>query len=654
MTTETQQPGRPYPLGASWQPDGINFAVFAPRAQRLWLCLFDAHGIETRIALTEQTQGIWHGLVAGLTAGQRYGFRADGESNPDQGLWFNPAKLLLDPYATALTGSVEPHPSLYAFDDTDSAPFLPKALTPSVEPFDWQGHETVRPSTSPPLVYELHVKGFSQQNPAVPEAWRGTFLGVSHPASVAHLTSLGVTAVQLMPCFAFMTERRLAELGLRNYWGYNPVGYFAPEPRYAVADAVEEFKVMVRALHQAGIEVIMDVVYNHSAEANRHGPLLNFKGLANDVYYRHPEPSPGDYVDYSGCHNSLDLSQNATLRLVLDSMRYWRTQFCVDGFRFDLAVSLGRERDAFSNQSAFFKAVYQDPVLAGCRLIAEPWDLGPDGYRVGQFPAGWLECNDAFRDTVRRFWRGDAWQLNDFIDVFSGSPRRFGNSPQSPQQRSQSLNLITYHDGYTLVDWVSYEQRHNEANGEDNRDGHGENFSRNWGVEGPTSDPLIQAQRRRMQRNMLATLLLSPGPAHLLGGDELSRSQNGNNNAYCQDNELSWFDWPHADSGLLEFVQQCVRLRQELQLNQGKRRWFRYDGQAVEGDPGQADNAIALIVNGDKTAYLLFNATPQSITFNLDFCRARLQLSTGDISDSDAIETTGTVPAWTLAVLQSD
>lgn len=646
------QPGKPYPLGASRQDEGINFAVYSPQARRLELCLFDAEGRQRCVDLPGRSGDVWHGWVPGLGGGHRYGFRSHGDNQPDRGLCFNPAKLLIDPYAQALSAPVEPHSSLYPGQEAiDSADAVPKALTPSADDFDW--HNSPRPNTpwSKTVLYEVHVKGFSQQNPAIPAELRGTYLGLAHPASLAHLTALGITAVQLMPCFAFMTERRLAEMGLHNYWGYNPVAWFAPEPSYAVNDAVTEFKTMVRALHQAGLEVIMDVVYNHSAEANQQGPLLNLKGLANGDLYRHPEHHPGDYLDFTGCHNSLDISHPATLQLVMDSLRHWRRHYRIDGFRFDLAVSLGRDPEAFSSQAAFFRTLYQEPTLAGCKLIAEPWDLGPDGYRVGQFPDGWVECNDFYRDVMRRFWRGDGGQLSGFIEAFAGSAARYRGG-------SQSLNLVTYHDGFTLADLVSYQQRHNLANGEDNRDGHGDNASCNWGAEGPTDDPNIQAQRRRSQRNLLATLLLTPGPVHLLGGDEIGRSQAGNNNAYCQDNALSWFNWADPDNDLAVFVRDCIALRRELEpvlSNRSAWQWLLADGTpAAHTGLDQRHNVVVL--KASSALALLFNASAETVGFSLEPTFKQLRLSSDPQTtlvptDNQAPWTLG---PWTMAVIQTE
>jgi len=652
MNTELQcQTGRPYPLGATWQPEGTNFAVYCPKASRVLLCLFDEHGQEQQQELTERSGAVWHGLIVDLPIGQRYGFRVDGEWRPEQGLWFNPAKLLIDPYAQALTTSLTSHPSFYATDPgTDSAPFLPKAITQGPDNFDWQDSQPPQTPWSKTLIYELHVKGFTQRHPDIPDALRGRYLGIAHPVSLDYLTSLGVTAVQLMPCFAFMTEQRLADIGLTNYWGYNPVGFLAPEPGYAVDDAVAEFKTMVRALHQAGIEVIMDVVYNHSAEGNQHGPVLNLKALANGDYYRQPEQQPSDYLDHSGCGNSLDLGQDATLRLVMDSLRHWRQQYHIDGFRFDLAASLGREAEAFSNQASFFKVVQQDPHLAGCKLIAEPWDLGPEGYQAGQFPVGWVECNDAYRDTLRRFWRGDDYQMPAFIDAINGSPQRFGEQLSG----SRSLNLITYHDGYTLADLVSYEQRHNEANGEDNRDGHGDNFSRNWGVEGNATDADIIKLRRRTQRNLLASLLLSPGPIHLLGGDELGRTQAGNNNAYCQDNELSWLDWDTKDEALISFVQRCIALRNTGLVDTNAAKEYRLANGQMLNQSGDPSEFKAVAIKLSETLWLLCNAAEKPQPFLLKAGDWQLLLT----SDSEGVSSGGNhqnecvLSPWSLAVIQ--
>lgn len=566
--------GKPHPMGASIQDDGINFAVYSPLARNVMLCLFDEQDNETeRLNLPARSGDIWHGFLPELASGVRYGFRAEGDFLPDQGFMFNPNKLLLDPYAVAISKPFEPDGTLYAHDmanlnsmspsDLDSGRAMPKALTPSQNGFDWQ--DTAKPDTPWPLtvIYETHVKGFSQRHPNVPEELRGTYLGLAHEASINHLKELGITAVQLMPCFAYMTEPRLAELGLTNYWGYNPVSFFAPDPRYAVADAVTEFKTLVRNLHQAGIEVIMDVVYNHTAEAALLGPTLNHKALHGLQFYRHREGDFGHFVDTTGCGNSVNLNQQFPLTLVMDSLRHWLTEYQVDGFRFDLAASLGREIWDFSPGAAFFKAVSQDPLIRHCKLIAEPWDIGRGGYQLGKFPEDWYECNDRYRDTLRRFWRGDSGVLPEFATRLMGSRDLLKKGSLS---FSTSLNYVTYHDGFTLQDLVSYNERHNAANCEHNLDGHGNNLSHNWGVEGPTDDPDIEALRRQIKRNFIASVLLSQGAVHLLGGDEIGRTQAGNNNAYCQDNEISWYDWEHTDDDLFRFMQQCIRLRHSSSL----------------------------------------------------------------------------------------
>lgn len=568
------QTGKPHPMGASAQEGGVNFAVYSPLARNVILCLYDEQDNETeRMNLPARSGDVWHGFLPDTAPGTHYGFRAEGEFHPDQGLVFNPHKLLLDPYATAISKPFEPDDSLFAHEtdnltglslsETDSGRHMPKGLTPTADSFDWQNSRNPETPWSQTVIYETHVKGFSMRRPDVPEALRGTYLGLAQKGSIAHLQELGVTAVQLMPCFAFMSEPRLVSLGLVNYWGYNPVSFFAPDPRYAVVDAVNEFKVMVRTLHQAGIEVIMDVVYNHTAESSLLGPMLNHKALHGLEFYRHQSDNFGHFIDNTGCGNSVNLNQQYPLTLVMDSLRHWLTEYQVDGFRFDLASSLAREEWDFSPNSAFFKAVSQDPVVRHCKLIAEPWDIGRGGYQLGQFPENWYECNDRYRDTLRRFWRGDAGVLPEFATRVMGSRDLLEKGSLSI---STSLNYVTYHDGFTLEDLVSYNERHNAANREHNLDGHGNNLSHNWGVEGATDDPEILAQRGQIKRNLIASLMLSQGAVHLLGGDEIGRSQGGNNNAYCQDNEISWYDWDHADDTLFSFVQQCIRIRQSSSL----------------------------------------------------------------------------------------
>ncbi|MHA7881308.1 MAG: glycogen debranching protein GlgX [Saccharospirillum sp.] len=649
------EPGKPFPMGATAHNGGMNFAVYSPHATQIWLCLFDDKDQETqRQPLPARTGDVWHGFMPGLGGGVRYGYRAEGDFKPEHGLLFNPNKVLIDPYATALSAPVEPHSSLYTHNladhqhlsasTSDNTQHIAKALTPQNTPFDWQ--ETTRPETPWPqtVIYELHVKGFSQLNPDVPEALRGTYLGLAHEASIRHLKALGITTVQLLPCLAFMTEPRLAKAGLTNYWGYNPVCFLAPEPRYAIEDAVSELKTAVRELHRAGIEVILDVVYNHTAESEPYGPTLSHKGLhAADFYRVHPD-NMLHYIDNTGCGNSVNTHNLYPMTLVMDSLRHWLNEYQVDGFRFDLAASLGREAWDFSNQAAFFKAVAQDPVVRHCKLIAEPWDIGRGGYQLGHFPEQWYECNDRFRDCARHFWRGDAGKLSELATRLMGSRDLLKKGSHA---FSSSVNYVTYHDGFTLHDLVSYNERHNEANQERNLDGHGHNISHNWGVEGPTDDQTLIAFRRQMKRNFFATMLLSQGAIHLLGGDEIGRTQRGNNNAYCQDNAISWLDWEAQDAALYRFVQQCIAIRQSCSLfhdlifsaeqlidrpaSSDKVHWYNPSGYAMEirdwQDPQSRcvgvllstdiENPAINLHKCDEYYLLLINAGTESIDFTL-------------------------------------
>ncbi|MCH8551640.1 MAG: glycogen debranching protein GlgX [Natronospirillum sp.] len=563
--------GRPFPLGAQPDAEGCNFAVYSPFASGMTLCLFDAEGRETdKLPMTERSGNVWHIRVDGIRPGQAYGFRAEGAFDPPKQLYFNPAKLLLDPYAQALSRPAEFHPSMStlvrgsAHDacPEDSASAMPKGLVVDHSDFDWEGDQLLHTPWNQTIVYETHVRGISKQHPDVPPEHQGTYLGMAHPAVILHLQQLGVTAVQLLPIQSFMPEPRLTDMALTNYWGYNPINWFAPDPRYATRDAVNEFKTLVRTLHQAGIEVIMDVVYNHTAESDAKGCTLNLLGLNAEQSYRFTHDGTR-FINDTGCGNTVNVHQTATLKLIMDSLRFWVETYHIDGFRFDLAVTLGREQRHFSPYSAFFKVLAQDPLLSRVKLIAEPWDIGPSGYQLGQFPDHWYECNDRYRDIVRAFWRGDEGLLPDFCTRLMGSRDLL---QKGVRDFSSSLNYITYHDGYTLEDLVSYEQRHNELNGEDNQDGHGHNLSANHGIEGPTDDPDILALRQRQKRNLLATLMLSQGAVHMLGGDELGRTQQGNNNAYCQDNPISWYDWDSTDDSLVAFVQRLVRIRQSSSL----------------------------------------------------------------------------------------
>ncbi|WP_142848768.1 glycogen debranching protein GlgX [Telmatospirillum sp. J64-1] len=563
-------PGHPYPLGATWDGKGVNFALFSAHAEQVELCLFDPRGQreQERILLTEYTDEVWHCYLPDIRPGQLYGYRVYGPWDPLRGHRFNHHKLLLDPYAKALTGEFKWHDAVFgyrpnssradlSFDRRDSARYMPKGRVVDTA-FTWADDKRPGHPWPSSVIYEAHVKGLTMNHPGVPAELRGTFLGLSQPAVLDHLVSLGVTAIELLPVHAMIDERPLVDRGLRNYWGYNSIGFFAPDQRYRQDSAHREFKSMVQRLHEAGIEVILDVVYNHTAEGNHLGPSLSFKGIDNASYYR---LVPGDeryYDNYSGCGNTLNLRHPRVLQMVMDSLRYWVEEMHVDGFRFDLAPALARERDSFDPGSGFFDAVRQDPVLSKVKLIAEPWDLGSDGYRLGGFPPGWAEWNGRYRDTLRRFWRGEGGLIGDLASRFTGSSDMFHWGGRRPWA---SINFVTAHDGFTLRDLVTYNQKHNEANGEENRDGERENHSWNCGTEGPTKDPKILALRARQQRNLLASLLLSQGVPMLLAGDEIGNSQRGNNNAYCQDNQIGWINWQDADEDLLAFTRRLLKLR---------------------------------------------------------------------------------------------
>lgn len=582
-------PGKPYPLGATYDGAGTNFSLFSEVAERVELCLFDDFDQEVRIDLPEVSGFCWHGYLPDIQPGQRYGFRVHGPWAPEQGHRCNPSKLLLDPYAKAVEGQVEWNEAVfpYYFDDPegpanskDSAPFVPRCVVAQPH-FDWSDESRLRIPEHETVIYELHVKGFTAQHPDVPPELRGTYAGLAHNASIEYLKRLGVTTVELMPTHQFIHDGHLLQKGLRNYWGYNSIAYLAPHNEYASDKrpgmVVAEFKQMVKALHQAGIEVIMDVVYNHTAEGNHMGPVLSFKGIDNSAYYRTVAEDQRYYMDYTGTGNSLNMRHPHVLQLIMDSLRYWILEMHVDGFRFDLASTLARELHDVDRLSAFFDIIQQDPVISQVKLIAEPWDIGDGGYQVGNFPPGWSEWNGKYRDCIRDFWRGQEQTLGEFASRFTGSSDLYEGSTRNP---FASINFITCHDGFTLADLVSYNDKHNEDNGEDNQDG--ENFNRSWncGVEGPTDDPEILALRRRQQRNFLATLLLSQGIPMLLGGDEFGRSQQGNNNAYCQDNAISWFNWQQVDEKLLAFTQNLILLRRDHPIFR-RRRWFQ--GRAIHG-----------------------------------------------------------------------
>jgi glycogen operon protein len=565
--------GSPYPLGAVWDGKGVNFALFSANATRVELCLFEPSGRReiARIPLPQRTDQVWHGYIEGVRPGQLYGYRVHGPYEPRHGHRFNPHKLLIDPYAGLLQGRIRWHDALFGYrmgahrgdltlDRRDSAPMMPKCVVEEPS-YHWGDDRAPRTPWIDTTIYEAHVKGLTELHPDMPPQIRGSFAALGHPAAVEHLVKLGITAIELMPIHAFSDDRFLVEKGLRNYWGYSTLAFFAPEPRYLGEAGVIGFKSAIRTLHDAGIEVILDVVYNHTAEGNHLGPTLSWRGIDNASYYKLSPENPRFCWDSTGTGNTLDLDHPRVLQMVLDSLRHWVETYHIDGFRFDLASTLAREPYGFSDRAGFLRAVGQDPVLNRVKLIAEPWDVGEGGYRVGGFPPGWSEWNDQFRDTVRGFWRGDPGQLPKLTQVMTGSREIYEPSGRHPWA---SVNFVTAHDGFTLQDLVSYNERHNEANGENNQDGHGHNLSWNCGVEGPTDDPEVLALRARMKRNFLATLFFSQGVPMMLMGDELSRTQGGNNNAYAQDNEISWFDWEEgmaADPDLLRFAQNLIALR---------------------------------------------------------------------------------------------
>lgn len=649
--------GRPFPLGATWDGLGVNFALYSVNATKVELCLFDMRGRETeRIALPEYTDEIWHGYLPDARPGQRYGYRVHGPYAPDAGHRFNPSKLLLDPYAKQIVGSLKWAPQLFgyvvghkdkdlSFDRRDSAPFVPRSVV--VDPaFTWGDDRPPRTPWNHTVVYEAHVRGLSMRHPEIAPEERGTFSALKHDALVGHIRELGVSAIELLPVHAYVDDQALLERGLRNYWGYNTLGFFAPQPRYLSSGHVDEFKQMVARLHAAGLELILDVVYNHTAEGNELGPTLSFRGIDNASYYRLADQRRF-YINDTGTGNTFDLTNTGALRMVLDSLRYWVQEMHVDGFRFDLATILGRERHGFDASSSFLDAVRQDPVLSQVKLIAEPWDIGPGGYQVGHFPPGWAEWNDKFRDNVRAFWRGDGGALAELATRLTGSADLFNHRGRRP---TASVNFVTAHDGFTLHDLVSYERKHNEANGEDGRDGHNHNLSCNHGVEGESGDVAINALRRRQMRNLLATLLLSQGTPMLLAGDEFGRSQRGNNNAYCQDNELTWIDWEAAArapaSDLAAFVRRLLALRRSYPLLHRSRffdgdydealgikdvTWLRPDGAEMgDADWRDADRRALMVrldgrapptglrqIAANVTLLMLLNAAAEDVAFTL-------------------------------------
>ena len=664
-------PGVPFPLGATWDGGGTNFSLFSENATKVELCLFDADDVEQRVELTERTAFNWHGYLPLIGPGQRYGFRVHGPYAPQEGHRFNPAKLLIDPYAKSIEGPIrfdagnvlpyqptgDPDADL-EIDEEDDAEAIPKCVV--IDPrFDWEGDRPLATPWNQTVIYEAHVKGFTKLRPGVREDLRGTYAGLAAPDAIAHLKELGVTAVELLPVHHIADEDFLHPRGLTNYWGYSSIGYFAPHSEYAATghrgNEVLEFKGMVKALHRAGIEVILDVVYNHTAEGNHLGPMLSFKGVDNRSYYRLSPEDPRYYMDFTGTGNSLNVVHPSVLRLIMDSLRYWAVECHVDGFRFDLASALARELYDVDRLSAFFDVIHQDPILSQVKLIAEPWDVGPGGYQVGNFPVLWSEWNGIYRDTMRDFWRGGA-SVADFSRRLTGSSDLYQDDGRRP---FSSINFITAHDGFTLRDLVSYNGKHNEANLEDNRDGTDDNRSWNCGDEGDTDDPDVIALRDRQQRNFLSTLFLSQGAPMLLGGDELGRTQGGNNNGWCQDNEISWFDWELDERALrqLEFCKRLIALRRahpvfhRRDFLTGEDRaesglpdawWFRADGlRMTNKDWNSGTHVVGLFLNGDgitapgpegervedDSFLLLFNAAGEDTTFKLPSRRFGLEWS---------------------------
>ncbi|MEZ2335305.1 glycogen debranching protein GlgX [Mucilaginibacter sp. RCC_168] len=653
-------PGKPYPLGATFDGKGVNFALYSENATAVDLCLFDTEKEEiesTKIRLTERTDFIWHIYVKDLKQGQLYGYRVSGPYEPGNGHRFNYNKLLSDPYAKAIAGSIQWDDALFgyevgsededlSFSEKDSAPFVPKSVV--IDPhFDWEGDESPSLQYYNTVIYETHVKGFTYLNPEIPENIRGTYAGIAHPNTIKYLKDLGISAIELMPVHHFVSDRSLKEKGLSNYWGYNTLCFFAPDARYSSmgvrGQQVNEFKEMVKQLHKAGIQVILDVVYNHTAEGNHLGPTLSFKGIDNASYYRLTDDKRY-YNDYTGTGNTLNANLPNVLRLMMDSLRYWITEMHVDGFRFDLASTLARELHEVNRLSAFFDIIHQDPVISQVKLIAEPWDVGEGGYQVGKFPPGWAEWNGKYRDCIRDYWNGSENIISEFADRVTGSADLY----QDYRRPTASINFITAHDGFTLHDLVSYNEKHNEANGEDNNDGESHNRSWNCGIEGPTDDEAINALRSRQKRNFLATLFLSQGVPMLVSGDEIGRTQGGNNNAYCQDNEISWLNWENADHDLLEFTRKLIHLRNDHSVFSRKNwfkgvpakdtkiediAWFLPDGTQMEEHHwhDRSAKSVAIYLSGegirsvdsegnpviDDDFYLIFNAHHEGLDYKI-------------------------------------
>jgi isoamylase len=659
--SRTIYPGSPFPLGATWDGEGVNFALYSENATAVDLCLFnstDDKSESEKIKIGEVSHHVWHIYLPGIKPGQLYGYRVYGPFEPENGQRFNPNKLLIDPYAKSIAGNIQWHDALFGYElgnpdqdlsysDVDSAPYIPKSVV--IDPhFNWEGDAPLKIPYYKTIIYETHVKGFTQTHPGIPENIRGTYAALAHPVCIQYLKDLGITTIELMPVHHFLNDNILLDKGLSNYWGYNTIGFFAPDVRYSSSgskgEQVYEFKNMVKELHKAGIEVILDVVYNHTAEGNQMGPTLSFKGIDNSCYYRLSE-NKRYYMDYTGTGNTLNAQLPSVLRLIMDSLRYWILEMHVDGFRFDLAATLARELHEVDRLGSFFDIIHQDPVISQVKLIAEPWDVGEGGYQVGKFPPGWAEWNGKYRDTIRDYWRGAESMLGEFALRFTGSPDLYKDDYRRP---TASINFVTAHDGFTLHDLVSYNEKHNEANGEDNNDGESHNRSWNCGVEGETDDEEINKLRKQQVRNFLTTLFLSQGVPMLVAGDELGRTQKGNNNAYCQDNEISWINWNTIDMELLGFTTKLIALYKQHPVF-SRRRWFQghpIKGVGVEdiawflpeGDELTEENwnndfakSLAVYMNGqglrsvdnkgnkivDKNFYVIFNAYHESLDYKL-------------------------------------
>ena len=699
-------PGKAYPLGATYDGSGTNFAVFSEVAENVELCLFDADGNETRVTLPEVDGFVWHGFLPNVESGQRYGYRVHGPYDPPSGRRCNPNKLLLDPYSKAIDGTFQWDQSLFSYNfsdpdsrnDDDSAASMPKSVV--INPyFDWGVDRPPQREYADSIIYEAHVKGLTETHPDIPEQSRGTYAGIAHPAIIEHLKTVGATAIELMPVHHFANDSTLIDKGLSNYWGYNTIGFFAPDAKYSTSSAtpgnqVQEFKSMVRTLHEAGIEVILDVVYNHTAEGNHMGPTVSMRGIDNAAYYRLVDDDKRYYMDYTGTGNSLNVGHPHSLQLIMDSLRYWVTEMHVDGFRFDLASTLAREFYDVDKLSTFFELVQQDPTVSQVKLIAEPWDVGPGGYQVGNFPPQWTEWNGKYRDTVRDFWRGEDASLGEFASRLTGSADLYEHTARRPVA---SINFVTAHDGFTLRDLVSYNEKHNEANGEGNNDGESNNQSWNCGVEGPTDDPEINALRARQQRNFITTTLLSQGVPMLCHGDELGRTQGGNNNGYCQDNEITWINWDDVDTDLLAFTHSVSSLRASHPVFRRRRffnglpvrirgserlpdiSWFAPDGSEMSDEDWDSGfgKSVSVFLNGhgipdldprghrvtDDSFVLCFNAHHEPIEFTMppkEFGPAWVTVidtavgpgDSGDVKPIDAGDTVQ-VEARAMIVLQA-